>query len=228
MRLTALLAAMTFPLDAEVMNIPAIPLAESTLPADNASLMRECLPNRLSRSGALTTYLHGFDEHMFDRASWTPKLGFQQVLFRPDLRQRAIRKCDGPFAGACDDDVARWIGDQLSQQGDHRAFYYLLTLNSHLPITKQPGLANQLRCGSAEAVVPDEASCDLLTIVARVHAAFADVARRPDIPTTDFLLVGDHAPPFLYKWRREQFSQTEVPFIHLVPKVTQRAVAMRR
>lgn len=197
-------------------------------PTESTKLMEDCLPNRFVRSGTDSTFVHGFDAHMFDRASWVPKLGFEHELFRRELQQRGIRWCDGPFAGPCDDDVARWIGDQLTEQGDRHAFYYMLTLNSHLPVTKPDGIADPLHCGSAQAVVADEASCDLLTLIARVHTSFAAVAKRPGLPMTEFLLVGDHAPPFLYKWRREQFSQTDVPFIHLVPKTRHIQTAMSR
>ena len=203
---------------AEFRELCGVLSAVTERPTDDLGLMQNCLPNQLSSRGYRTTFLHGFDPNMFNRGSWSRKLGFQQLLFRHDLQQLGIRKCDGPFAGACDDDVARWIGDQLVADPTQSQMFYLLTLNSHLPIRSPEGMGNPLRCGTKEAKITDEASCDLLTLILRVHVAFSNVAVRPDLPPTEFLLVGDHAPPFLYKFRREQFSQTEVPFVHLTPR----------
>ncbi len=154
---------------------------------------------------------------MFYRRQWVPTLGFSKVLFRRELLAEGIRKCDGPFAGACDDDSIRWIGDRLAS-GTAPEFTFLLTLNSHLPVSLSKDTANPLSCGTEQRFTGDESICELLTLIRRVNAAVAQVAIRTDLPATEFLLVGDHAPPFLYKSRREHFSQTEVPYIHLIPK----------
>lgn len=187
-------------------------------PTDDEARMSQCLPFRFTQLGSQATLLHGYDGHMFDRMTWSPRLGFGRTLFRRDLLAMGIRKCDGPFAGACDVDVARWIGDQLAANPEKHQFIYLLTLNSHLPVLKPEGSTNPLGCGTVQQVGSDESICNLLTLVRQVQQVVAVMASRPDLPSTEFLLVGDHAPPFLYKPRRERFSQTKVPYIHLVPK----------
>jgi phosphoglycerol transferase MdoB-like AlkP superfamily enzyme len=55
-------------------------------------------------------------------------------------------------------------------------------------------------------------------LVIRAERAIAKVAVRPDLPETEFVIVGDHAPPFMQKTRREQFSQRNVPFTILKSK----------
>jgi hypothetical protein len=191
--------------------------AVSDRPTDLPNVMEHCLPAVYSRYGR-TTLLHGFDGHLFNRENWSSRLGFQRVLFRHDLSKLSVRQCDGPFGGACDDDVARWIGDELSSHPQEYQLIYWLTLNSHLPVQKLSDPSNPLKCGTTGALADDEATCGLLSLIEQVHHSIAEIAKRPDLPETEFLLVGDHAPPFLYRSRREQFSQAEVPYIHLVPK----------
>lgn len=180
-------------------------------------LLANCLPAQARLRGETTLYLHPFDGFMFYRRQWVPGLGFDSVLFRRELLDAGVKKCDGPFAGACDDDAIRWLGDRLNSP-QAPGFIFLLTLNSHLPVTMPKNGGNPLLCGTEQRLTGDESICELLTLIRQVHAATAQIAVRNDLPPTEFLLVGDHAPPFLYKWRRERFSQAEVPYIHLIPR----------
>jgi hypothetical protein len=41
---------------------------------------------------------------------------------------------------------------------------------------------------------------------------------RRDLPPTEFLVAGDHAPPFILEKRRQMFSQTVVPYLRLIPR----------
>jgi phosphoglycerol transferase MdoB-like AlkP superfamily enzyme len=94
----------------------------------------------------------------------------------------------------------------------------LLTLNSHLPVSADEDSAAILGCGTESAQVSDEAACNLMGLVIRAENAIAKVATRPDLPETEFVIVGDHAPPFIQRARREMFSQREVPYTILKPK----------
>jgi phosphoglycerol transferase MdoB-like AlkP superfamily enzyme len=145
-------------------------------------------------------------------------LGFEQEIFHPELHNMKLPDCGGPFRGTCDADVARWIGDQLAADPGHRHFFYWLTLNSHLPVEADPDASKALGCGTAASPVKDEATCNLLALVARAERAVSNLAMRPDLPKTEFILVGDHAPPFIFKQRRDKFSQHQVPYIHLTPR----------
>ena len=107
---------------------------------------------------------------------------------------------------------------ELAADSEGRHFYHLLMLNSHLPIQADPESARTLARGTGQAIVEDEASCDLMALTLRAETGVARLALRPNLPQTEFLIVGDHAPPFLTRSRRELFSQTKVPFIRLIPR----------
>lgn len=54
------------------------------------------------------------------------------------------------------------------------------------------------------------------TSLRRVISTIADVALDPQLPTTRFVIVGNHAPPILNPGLRRQSSNSEVPFIELI------------
>ena len=181
--------------------------------------LKNCLPNRLRSNGYRTLYTHGFRPEMFDRLSWLPKMGFDETLFHSQLRQSGLPDCGGPFRGTCDAALGQWIGQRLEAEPEQKHFFAFLTLNSHLPVTADEDSSAILGCGTPGAEIEDEASCDLMGLVIRAERSIAEVAVRPNLPPTEFLIVGDHAPPFVRRARREEFSATEVPFVHLVPRV---------
>ncbi len=155
---------------------------------------------------------------LFDRSSWVAKLGFEQILFHADLASRGVPDCGGPFRGSCDTESVRWIGDQLMAEKSKPQFFALLTLNSHLPVEIHNESTGAMHCGGESALIKDEAVCNLLDLLRKTNQAVADVAARPSLPKTEFIIVGDHAPPFISKERRSLFSRSEVPFIRLVPR----------
>ncbi len=155
---------------------------------------------------------------VFSRKEWIGKLGFDAALFHPELHAKGLPDCGEPFRGTCDDAIVRWIGEELVRHPTQRHFVSVTTLNSHLPIDADADTAAILKCGTNNALVTDEAACDLMSMVVKVERAVTDVALRQDLPQTEFLIVGDHAPPFTFKKRRALFSQTEVPFVHLMPR----------
>lgn len=177
-----------------------------------------CLPERLRAAGFTTNFLHGFSSAMFSRSEWIPELGFQRAMFHAELRGAGLSDCGGSFRGTCDQDAAAWIGEQLAANPQGSQFFYLLTVNSHLPIQFDAESSRTLACGTPKAIVEDEASCDLIALVVRAENGVARLALRSGLPQTEFVIVGDHAPPFLTRSRRELFSQTHVPFIRLIPR----------
>lgn len=185
---------------------------------DAPDVRSRCLPEKMRQAGYSTTMLHGFSGHMFDRQDWVPKMGFQRVLFRAELKDAGLRQCGGPFDGACDADVANWIGKSLAAEPDKRHFIYWITLNSHLPVEIQKENQELLGCDTPSAPSDDPSTCNLLALLLRANRGIAETALRSNLPDTEFIIAGDHAPPFIYKSRREQFSQAEVPYVHLSPK----------
>ena len=187
-----------------------------------ADSLRSCLPWRLAAAGYRTIAVHGNLAKTFDRAQWYPRVGFQEQSFLEQLTRQHLPLCDGFFPGVCDGAIADWVGVRLAaRSAGEPEFVYFLSLNSHLPVTSPSGGGagrGSAACGAYRSTRDDEAVCAWYTVVLRLHESIARLAVRPDIGATEFVVVGDHAPPFAVESRRALFSQREVPMIVLRPK----------
>lgn len=179
-----------------------------------------CLPKLLEQEGYETTATHGFMGAMFDRKSWYRELGFENVQFLENLRSLPkMHLCNGLCPGICDADVAALIGRELlAKTRGKPQFRYWMTLSSHLPVPLSRENSALMSCESSNAANRDSGICNWMALIYKANAAIAELSLTPGLPATQFIIVGDHAPPFLSSKRRSQFSQTEVPFIQLVPK----------
>jgi hypothetical protein len=190
-----------------------------------------CWPARLAKAGYRTLAVHGFTPTMFHRNAWYQRFGFQERAFLPTLEHDGATICDGAFPGACDADVARWIGGRLlyahdaPTHDDRPLFVHWVTLNSHLPVAPLEDASRAADC-VASGVGNDQSLCSWFIHVLRVHSSVAALALRPRHPTL-FVIVGDHAPPFMRAEDRRRFSQTDVPFVILAP-MTPRAMPLER
>jgi len=175
----------------------------------------ECLPARYREVGYETHALHGFDGNLFDRQAWYPQIGFDTASFREDLMQRGLSHCAGVFAGACDREVPALIGDQLKRATRPQLIYFL-TLNTHLPIVVNEELGTT-RCdmGTAQWAEENREVCRLYQLQHRLADALSELAMDEQLPPTDFLIVGDHLPPFFNRADRARFDATSVPWILL-------------
>ena len=169
-----------------------------------------CLPSRLKSMGYTSQALHGFSGHMFDRAVWWPQIGFDQVRFAEDLATRP--QCGGVFRGVCDDALTAQAVSDL--RGASHRFTYLLTLNTHLPLTPGP-IPADLAALCESAKVPS-GSCQLLAQHGRFLRSLADQVATLDRPPL-VAVVGDHAPPFFAREDRAQFDARHVPRFVLTP-----------
>jgi hypothetical protein len=186
---------------------------------DHPDDLSKCLPALLKQRGYETTSFHGFTSYMFDRGTWYPRIGFTQSTFLEQMAlEPGMQRCPGVFPGICDADIARQIGDRLVRHPEKRQFIYWLTLNSHLPVERSAAAASELGCGSAHAPVSDLDVCTWMALILKVNSSVALLARRSGLPSTEFIVVGDHAPPFLAQKRRQFFSQRVVPYVRLIPK----------
>jgi hypothetical protein len=185
---------------------------------DGARQYQSCWPSQLTSKGYETVAVHGFTPTMYDRDSWYPELGFSERVFLPTLQRAGARICNGAFPGACDTDVARWIGDRLEHDtSNHPTFVHWVTLNSHLPVAEVQGMDADTNCHSAG--IEDHGSlCAWFNRVLDVHKSVAALAERPATRPTVFVIVGDHAPPFLRPDARSRFSQSDVPWVVLMPR----------
>jgi len=65
---------------------------------------------------------------------------------------------------------------------------------------------------------PNTPLCSWYQLVVNVHRSVAQLATGNLPRPTVFVIVGDHAPPFGDLARRERFSQTDVPYVILLPR----------
>jgi hypothetical protein len=174
-----------------------------------------CLPQTYRAAGYRTSALHSFYGSFFDRDKWWPRLGFEAMAFKPELLAGGARPCGGIFPGACDEDVPALIGARL-KAGRQPQLIYWVTLNTHLPVIADPKL------GTADCELPDAAwqdgdpqLCRMFMLHHRLADAIDDLAMDPALPPTDFLIVGDHMPPFLGRQKRFRFDPAHVPYVYL-------------
>lgn len=158
----------------------------------------DCLPQQLATRGYETVSYHGFSHTMFSRRDWYPNVGFAESHFLEDLGDTSARRCGTVFAGMCDGDVARVVGERLTSGSNAPKLVYWLTLNSHIP--HAPLAHHPLGCGGATAAIANRQVCELTEIWGDVFSSVAAIAENPDLPPTDILLVGDHGTPL---WERD-------------------------
>lgn len=174
-----------------------------------------CLPARLARDGYETSAYHSFAGEFFDRVSWYPNIGFDNLVFKDDLSKGGAETCGGVFPGVCDRDVPRQLAQRL-KSAEKPQFIYWLTVNSHLPVPEQ----NNLDVENCARVSPKLAAdfpmiCRQVAIWDSVDAAIVKEITAADFPPTDILLVGDHMPPYFDRKSRVQFAPDRVPWIML-------------
>ena len=174
-----------------------------------------CLPARMKRAGYQTHALHSFAGFFFERETWYPGIGFETSRFAPELMEAGAGECGGVFPGACDRDIPRQLAAQLKST-DKPQLVYWLTVNSHLPV---PTGAN-LDVNNCEKLSPVLARdypmiCRQFALWNQIETALATEMAKPDFPPTDFLIVGDHMPPYFDRKHRSQFAPDRVPWLYL-------------
>jgi hypothetical protein len=184
-----------------------------------APQLERCVPLRMHRAGYSTLAVHGFSGEFFDRKDWYPKLGFDDIWFHDRLQAAGLPNCEGPFWGSCDAAVAMWLGERLRRPGNSPMFAYWVTLNSHLPVSKPPDIHSPYSCNVSAITRDDAGVCSWYQLISVVNRSIHDLALTPPGRPTIFVVVGDHAPPFDKDYERSQFSQSEVPYVILLPKI---------
>lgn len=180
--------------------------------------LRSCLPERLAAQGYDTIAVHGMSGDMFNRATWYSTIGFKERWFHEQLQQRGLPDCAGVFTGTCDADIAAWIGQRLEEDSSRPKFVHWMTLNSHLPVPVPSYLANGAPCLTALGLQPNSPLCSWYQLVANVQRSVVQLATGPLSRSTIFVIVGDHAPPFGDLALHSRFSQSDVPFVVLLPR----------
>lgn len=177
-----------------------------------------CLPAVYRAAGYQTMAIHSFYGTFFDRNKWWPKLGFERMKFKPELLAAGARECGGIFPGACDEDIPAQIGERLKAAKEAQ-FIYWVTLNTHLPVIADRKLGTA-HCELADPAwrENDPQLCRMFMLHHRLADAIGKLAMDPALPPTDFVIVGDHMPPFLGWEKRFRFDPAHVPYIYLRAK----------
>jgi hypothetical protein len=184
-------------------------------PGDDLGWMKDCLPQQWKATHE-TTAIHGFTGYMFDRKSWWPRLGFQNILFLPELEREGVKHCNVAFDGACDDQIAELIHRRIAAAKRPQLIYWV-TLDTHLPLAVTG--TGPMFCGTDHAgYAADQSVCEWMNGTYKNNASIAEIAADPKLPPTEFLVIGDHAPPFISNSRRQLFEAGVVSFVHLVPR----------
>ncbi len=187
------------------------------LSASKAQL-QQCVPAHLASLGYRNVAVHGMDGHMFERSTWYPTMGFQEEWFHPELLAQGLPDCQGAYNGSCDADVGNWIGRRLANLEPAPVFIHWVTLNSHIPVLVPSMLLTAAPCTHAIGLEPYTALCSWYQLIENVHQTVNRVALGRLARPTIFIVVGDHPPPFHDISLRDSFSQTDVPYVVLVPQ----------
>jgi hypothetical protein len=182
--------------------------------------LQGCLPDRLAALGYHGIALHGMDGKMFNRSSWYSSIGFQEQSFRDRFRRQGLPDCQGAFIGTCDAAIAKLIGRRLATKNENPDFVHWMTLNSHLPVPIPSPLRAGASCLLTASLSQQPALCSWYQLVSNVHESVSQIAMGNLARPTVFVIVGDHAPPFANPELRGQFSSTDVPYVLLLPRLS--------
>lgn len=184
---------------------------EGSYTSINQTLSTECLPLQLSRNGWSTSGYHGFSRRIFDRQSWWPSVGLNQVFFIENPEVDSLPKCGNVFRGACDKEL---LNLAISRSATPKSFHYVLTLNTHLPVVPV-----QIPSALFEICAKDELSESVCMHLASLGEILGHITgKTPGLSISPLIIVvGDHAPPFSELRDRNSFKQNVVPGFVLVP-----------
>lgn len=177
----------------------------------------KCLPSDLKDLGFETIAFHGFTGQFYQRYSWYPKLGFEHVYFAEEMHQLGIDKtCGSGFQGVCDTSVAELVHKELLDRSRPK-FVYWMTLNSHLPMDPEETKPSTFDCAQTPETHARRGVCLNTKMIHLVLSTIEKIALDPKLPPTEFVVTGDHMPPFASSTNREFYSPKDVPFIVLKP-----------
>ncbi len=178
----------------------------------------QCLPYYLAQEGFESISYHGYIRYFYDRFYWYPRIGFSRSYFFDDMQKLGLPNCGGAFLGICDQAVVPLIQKQLFRgTPEHPQFAYWMTLTSHLPTLHANAKNSHFDCSD---LMPQKDSilCDYFEITYKVFESIAELAIKPELPPTDFIIVGDHAPPYITNFRHQSFTENVVPYFILVSR----------
>lgn len=178
------------------------------------SQLANCLPNTLKHQGYATTAMHGASSLLYDRFSWYPNAGFDQVITAEQLIGKPT--CSA-FGGVCD--YALFSNVQQAFSTHDKLFFYWLTLTSHADYPERDLFNHRLQC--EQYGLPKETwLCRSFSLQTQFFDGLADLIKQPEMRGTEVIVVGDHAPPVMDLGESFKYLTNggEVPWIHFKVK----------
>ena len=157
-----------------------------------------CLAQQFKQRGYMTTAMHGALGIMYDRKSWYPRAGFDQIIFR-DTQQWKTR-CYS-FPGICDRELAAQVAAQFKQPQPQ--FFYWLTLNTHAIYDLRDLHQDGFDCVQY-GVKSETETCRNLKLHWQFFHTLAQLLEQPQMENSIVIVVGDHTPAIL-----DQIEKTE-------------------
>lgn len=149
----------------------------------------QCLPNILKKQGYATFALHGASSQLYDRFSWYPKAGFDEIKTAENM---IGRKTCSAFGGVCDsvlfDEVSNFF------KIHHKGLFYWMTLTSHADYPRSDLFNHRLQC--MEYGLPDDTDlCRNFSLQTQFFDGLAELITQPEMKGVEVIVVGDHPPP---------------------------------
>jgi hypothetical protein len=170
------------------------------------------------RQGYRVIGVHGYSSKFYKREKVWPALGVQDMYFIENLSKLSMPLCgDAFFRGICDTSINTWLLHNLELQPDRKEFYYWVTLNTHVPLTE---IHDEEYNKFAQKWKAKGITENVLQMAYRHQLLFKDLTSKlgkPGASKAHILLIGDHAPPFIYPADRALLDPKQVPYIELLP-----------
>lgn len=149
----------------------------------------QCLPNLLQKEGYRTFALHGASSALYDRFSWYPKAGFEEVKTAENM---IGKKTCSAFGGVCDsvlfDEVSSFFGKY------NKGLFYWMTLTSHADYPESDLFDHRLQC-EQYGLPTDTDLCRNFSLHTQFFDGLAELVKRPEMKGVEVIVVGDHPPP---------------------------------
>lgn len=177
----------------------------------DSTKVNNSIPSILKKFGYVSYGYHGFSGKMFDNKYWWPKIGFDSSIFLENYYELDSLQIGSLFRGLSDRFLIKIINNKISDANvSNPVFMYLLTLNTHLPISQDVGREYEI------------IKFDKLDIPAKIdsinYRILHDIANMiSKSSNTIFFIVGDHPPPLGDKLSR-YYNPKMIPSIIIEQK----------
>ena len=168
------------------------------------------IPKKLKSEGYKSYAFHGYSGFMFDRKHWWPNVGFDTSFFLEDYFNKNTKMFGSNFSGLSDKFLIHEIEEKIfSDKNDSPFFIYLLTLNAHLPLSKNLNAEYNIL------------GFDTLTVTQIIDSVnYKLIQEISDLVkvshNTWFFIVGDHPPP-LGSELNKHYDNKFIPSIFIKP-----------